>query len=539
MYGPFEVNYVLREYHTIAEVQNGIGNIFSTFSVRNANGSPRSFLRIEFRLPHSKPIVDVIRNVDVGAFATQEDVARILRTFRLPEELAPDRYEAELLFIFMDELTHRDVAVHVPLNFTLLPANYIPTDFARAHLLAGYMHDSAELRNFASEAVAPCLDLPLSLQPAAALRCIYNALLRRQLHYQNVPLPQYPNCQFLSPYTNTLSFGGSCMELSLLFAALLKNVGYAPILLHLPGHIAAGCIAAVDAVPETLDDPKCMLTLLDSGVLHLVETTAVTAEVQGTYDIARKTIRSRIEQKSACRLINLCACLRNGHARLLPEPRIIAVCPGCGYDHFTSMPADSDVCPACGKPFRQRQADIPEVIPDYCTALRYAATSSGVTVTGISDRTITCIAIPPIWNGKPVQSISSRAFERSGATQILLPSTITAIGSRAFAECKSLEQITLPDSLQRLDSQAFAGSGLRTVHIPSGVKLVSSQAFAHCRNLCSVSISNGVEQIDGSAFANCNALRAADIPSSVHRISATAFPNGCKVALHGINTVVL
>ena len=102
---------------------------------------------------------------------------------------------------------------------------------------------------------------------------------------------------------------------------------------------------------------------------------------------------------------------------------------------------------------------------------------------------ITAVSIP-----EGVTRIGSYAFY--GATEyaldyrfanvknIALPSSVTAIGDRAFYQCVGLTSVTLPDSLASIGEYAFYGcEGLTTLTIPAIVKPIGSNAFADCPNL--------------------------------------------------------
>ena len=133
--------------------------------------------------------------------------------------------------------------------------------------------------------------------------------------------------------------------------------------------------------------------------------------------------------------------------------------------------------------------------------------------------------IPEEIDGYPVTTINTRAFYRSGASEIYLPSTIRNIGKEAFAmsnlsyinipegvsylprmtfyDCENLKSIEFPESMQTIGSYAFAYSGLETLQDFKNVETIEYFAFAYCDKLVELTypISASVEQ---GAFCDCD-----------------------------------
>jgi len=77
-------------------------------------------------------------------------------------------------------------------------------------------------------------------------------------------------------------------------------------------------------------------------------------------------------------------------------------------------------------------------------------------VNGIGSCTDTTIIIPSTFQGKPVTSIASRAFEeQKKITNVVIPSTITTIGDNAFYGCIKLKSVTIPESVTKIGNSAF------------------------------------------------------------------------------------
>lgn len=87
---------------------------------------------------------------------------------------------------------------------------------------------------------------------------------------------------------------------------------------------------------------------------------------------------------------------------------------------------------------------------------------------------------------------------------------VTSIGKFAFRDCKTLTNITIPESIKRIDSCAFFGcSGLTNINIPASVNWIEDHIFEECHILKCVTIAafklNRYDpqwrQIDPLAFA--------------------------------------
>lgn len=103
--------------------------------------------------------------------------------------------------------------------------------------------------------------------------------------------------------------------------------------------------------------------------------------------------------------------------------------------------------------------------------------------------------------------------EQSVSGDIIIPSTIegypvTRIGSSAFADCRGLTSVTIPDSVTSISSYAFVDcSSLTSIIIPNGITSIGEGTFWGCSSLTSVAIPNSVTSISSYAFEDCSSLR--------------------------------
>ena len=126
-----------------------------------------------------------------------------------------------------------------------------------------------------------------------------------------------------------------------------------------------------------------------------------------------------------------------------------------------------------------------------------------------------------------VTTIGNYAFASCRSlTAVFLPETLRTIGGSAFFHCSALKSITIPDSVKYIGTSVFSGCvNLSSVTLGTGCKNINGLAFESCSNLEDIYIPEGVETIEYSAFENCTNLQRVTIPASIASIDANAFQN--------------
>lgn len=137
------------------------------------------------------------------------------------------------------------------------------------------------------------------------------------------------------------------------------------------------------------------------------------------------------------------------------------------------------------------------------------------------------LVIPNTYNGLPVTSIGSSAFAACRSiTSVTIPDSVTSIGNSAFEDCNDLTYVTIPDSVTSIGFKAFrACTSLISMTIPDSVTSIGDRAFRACTSLTSVTIGDGVTSIEDFTFANCSSLASVTIPDSVNSIAFNVFDN--------------
>ena len=101
---------------------------------------------------------------------------------------------------------------------------------------------------------------------------------------------------------------------------------------------------------------------------------------------------------------------------------------------------------------------------------------------------------------------------------------VTAIGDEAFANCKLLTGVKIPEGVMSIGNGAFRNCvSMESAEIPGGLTAIGNEAFAGCRTLSGVTLPDGLTSIGERAFQGCRSVEAFRIPQSVRRIGDGAF----------------
>ncbi|MDE6484562.1 MAG: leucine-rich repeat protein [Duncaniella sp.] len=121
-----------------------------------------------------------------------------------------------------------------------------------------------------------------------------------------------------------------------------------------------------------------------------------------------------------------------------------------------------------------------------------------------------------------VTSIADKVFQSNKVIEsVVMPNSITTMGSSCFYYCSSLSSVQLSTSLTAISISAFYGcSALTYIEIPEGVSTISQSAFNNS-GLLSITIPSSVTTVGTWAFGNdkiknvLNLARNLTIPTSV------------------------
>lgn len=119
-------------------------------------------------------------------------------------------------------------------------------------------------------------------------------------------------------------------------------------------------------------------------------------------------------------------------------------------------------------------------------------------------------------------SIKTHIFDY-GKGIIKFNGNVTQVGSSAFYNIDDLTHILLPETITSIGSSAFTSTSLYDITIPKNVKTIGSGAFMNCTSLGTVTLPEGLETIGAEAFDRCTAITYIRIPDSVKYINEDAF----------------
>lgn len=137
------------------------------------------------------------------------------------------------------------------------------------------------------------------------------------------------------------------------------------------------------------------------------------------------------------------------------------------------------------------------------------------------------ITIPAPENGEEPWIVGYLFSGCTNLKNVQLPDNITSICTSMFENCTSLADIQIPSGVTRISSSAFSGcTSLTHINIPSGVTELYDRVFRNCTSLTDIQIPSGVTSIGIGAFEGCTALENVNIPEQITKIENGTF-EGC------------
>ena len=111
---------------------------------------------------------------------------------------------------------------------------------------------------------------------------------------------------------------------------------------------------------------------------------------------------------------------------------------------------------------------------------------------------------------------------------VKLPDTVTKICERGFVQCSGLKSISLGNSVIEIGEKAFGEcSSLVAIAIPDTTQSIGKEAFILCKKLESIKFGKSVKEIGEYAFSECKLLKIIELPDLLEKISMGLF-YGCS-----------
>lgn len=126
-----------------------------------------------------------------------------------------------------------------------------------------------------------------------------------------------------------------------------------------------------------------------------------------------------------------------------------------------------------------------------------------------------------------IEVIGSKAFRSSSIKRIVISNSVKSIGFEAFANCTSLIEVVMGNSVTSFGNSMFLQcSKLETVNLPDGISFIGQSIFEGCSALSSINLPSELSSIGADAFKNCSSLKDINLPTTLHSIGSSAF-SGC------------
>ena len=112
---------------------------------------------------------------------------------------------------------------------------------------------------------------------------------------------------------------------------------------------------------------------------------------------------------------------------------------------------------------------------------------------------------------------------RQSIRKIVVSEGITSIGDRAFVGLRSLESVSLADSVRTIGTSAFSGSSLRSVVLPAEMDTIGNSAFSGCFSLDAITMPKRLGALGEYVFGHAEGLKSIVIPDGVQTLSLYLF----------------
>lgn len=125
-------------------------------------------------------------------------------------------------------------------------------------------------------------------------------------------------------------------------------------------------------------------------------------------------------------------------------------------------------------------------------------------------------------------------YDCRNLTTVNISPGLTTIGVNMFLWCKKLTSINIPNTVTTIQNGAFGNTGLTSIEIPNSVTSIEYCAFQVCKDLTSITIPNSVTSIGERAFIECSSLGSIEIPNSV-----TSIGDGALRDCYGLKSITV
>ena len=144
-----------------------------------------------------------------------------------------------------------------------------------------------------------------------------------------------------------------------------------------------------------------------------------------------------------------------------------------------------------------------------------------------------------------VTAIGDKAFyDCRGLTSVTIPQSVTSIGDRAFDECIHLKTLSFGENSfgENIETNSktignyafFHCNDLESVTIPQSVTSIGREAFRFCNKMESLAINGAIESMGIGAFAGCISLKTLSLGENIKMIGNSAFDSCTNIDLTNV-----
>ena len=140
-----------------------------------------------------------------------------------------------------------------------------------------------------------------------------------------------------------------------------------------------------------------------------------------------------------------------------------------------------------------------------------------------------------------ITRLGDNSFYRMKTIQSMsMADSIQNIGMYAFYDCDGLKDLSLSSGLKVIDYGAFSDcNSLTVVNLPANVTDIGMNAFSYCPSLATLTLNNNLKYIGASAFASCTSLTEVVIPDSVTEVDGFQWCTSLKRVTLGENVEII
>lgn len=169
------------------------------------------------------------------------------------------------------------------------------------------------------------------------------------------------------------------------------------------------------------------------------------------------------------------------------------------------------------------------------------------TLKNVLDESATNVKITGKLNGTDLKYLRHLALDKSMSSLDLSEATIVkggeayfenkkaeddVLGESLFYECKKLREIVLPQTITAIGTNAFARTGLKSIDIPNSVAKLGGDAFAYCSSLNTVVIGRRVSSLSQGVFYSSNVRNAYVKPTTPPSVPAYLFSSNPVITVY-------